>query len=231
MRLFIPGAQARGRRADVARGRNAVPMVGRVFDRATVLAETNRRTRSGLIIYRCLCQCRNEFDTSGSNLRRGATKSCGCLAAECAGERLKKCLMTHGHARRGRMSGAFRSWLAMKRRCLDPSFRDYHRYGGRGITMADDWLKFEHFLADMGDRPEGKTLDQIDRTGHYVAENCRWATHEEQMNNTSRTRLFTWKGKTLSISQWARRQGLPRARVSARINALGWSIERALELD
>ena len=77
----------------------------------------------------------------------------------------------------------YRSWYAMKRRCTNQKYRDFRLYGGRGIKVCDRWKSFENFFADMGVRPEGKTLDRIDNDGNYESGNCRWATPKEQQAN------------------------------------------------
>jgi hypothetical protein len=97
-------------------------------------------------------------------------------------------MMKHGHWAGHQMTPTYRSWMAMKSRCLNPNRRDYDRYGGRGITVCDDWLGFENFLADMGIRPEGMTLDRIDPNGDYEPSNVRWATAKQQGRNQRRNK-------------------------------------------
>ena len=88
---------------------------------------------------------------------------------------------THGHA--GRRSPTYSSWAAMITRCSNPKIREWEHYGGRGITVCERWLKFENFLADMGEKPAELTLDRIDNDGNYEPGNCRWATRSDQIRN------------------------------------------------
>lgn len=89
----------------------------------------------------------------------------------------------HGYSSRQGRSPTYESWMCMRQRCGNPRNGQYHNYGGRGITICDRWRSFENFLADMGERPEGKTLDRRDNDGNYEPENCGWATPKEQRAN------------------------------------------------
>jgi hypothetical protein len=91
--------------------------------------------------------------------------------------------LTHGHSRKGAWSPTYRAWRAMLQRCDYPSMSNWSYYGGRGITVCDRWRSFENFLVDMGERPDGLTLDRKDPNGNYGPDNCRWATPTEQAAN------------------------------------------------
>jgi len=136
---------------------------------------------------------------------------------------------THGHTVNGRMSPTYISWVHMKDRCTNPNFNQYQRYGGRGITYDTRWAVFENFLADMGERPEGSSLDRIDNGGPYSKANCRWATREQQANNRSSSRKVTIQGETRTLAQWTRHFGISQATVKDRVGR-GWPLGRALKV-
>lgn len=120
------------------------------------------------------------------------------------------------------------TWSAMVARCTNPNKDNYHRYGGRGITVCSTWMSFENFLADMGERPSGASLDRIDNDNGYSKDNCRWATKEEQMRNMADNRWITVKGETKVLKDWADALGLSEQAVANRIDNLGWSEEDAV---
>jgi hypothetical protein len=148
------------------------------FGRWVVLELDPVRGKSGVARWLCRCLCGTVRVVRGDNLRR-RSQACGCLAREAKAARA-----THGHTRGGIRSPTFSSWDAMRARCLNPKDPSYRNYGGRGIGIDDPrWLKFEAFLADMGERPEGRTIDRRDNDKGYSKSNCRWATASEQAFN------------------------------------------------
>jgi hypothetical protein len=134
----------------------------------------------------------------------------------------------HGATPGGKRTPEYRSWRSMLSRCTNANYRNYRHYGGRGITVCERWRSsFMAFLADMGPRPAGTTLDREDRNGNYEPGNCRWATPEVQNSNSSQNRYLTLNGETLTRSEWARRLGCSHGALAGR-QRLGWSDEQVL---
>jgi len=115
----------------------------------------------------------------------------------------------------------------MLQRCEDENSQAYPSYGGRGITVCEEWHTFENFYRDMGDPPKGLTLDRENNDGPYCKNNCRWATKRVQANNRRSSKLITFNGKTLTQAEWERELGLKYGVIWQRLDR-GWSIERAL---
>ncbi len=148
-------------------------LAGQQFGRLTAIEVAVKKPS---VTWKCKCICGNTAEVRASYLKSGHTRSCGCLHLERA-ETLNR---THGMTD----TGTYRSWVAMRRRCTDKSYRDFHLYGGRGISVCERWMSsFENFLEDMGERPKGRTLDREDNDGNYEPGNCRWATPKEQREN------------------------------------------------
>lgn len=196
-------------------------LTGNKFERLTVIAYAGQN-KNKISHWYCRCDCGQVRRVCSYNLKSGITKSCGCLRRESAQKRFS----THGL----RSSSEYNTWAGMKNRCLNPSQICYESYGGRGIVVCDRWLNsFENFLEDMGKKPSrNHSIERIDQNGIYEKSNCRWATKKEQARNTRSNRLVTFDGETLCIAEWSERTGLDSRTIFARIDTLGWSIERAL---
>jgi hypothetical protein len=116
----------------------------------------------------------------------------------------------------------------MKARCTNPNCKDYARYGGRGITIDPRWDDFLVFAADMGERPDGMSIERINNALGYSPKNCKWGDSFEQNNNRSNNIYATHDGITQTLQQWDRKLGFRCGTVNNRITKCGWSVERAL---
>lgn len=155
-----------------------IDMSGQRFGRLVVGAYAGKTTDRKSLWF-CTCDCGAQRTVMGKHLRTGHTQSCGCYAAD----RIRETKTTHGHKLKAGKSRTYSTWLCMHQRCSRPNWHAYHRYGGRGISVCERWATFDAFLADMGERPEGRTLDRIDVNGNYCLGNRRWATATEQARN------------------------------------------------
>jgi len=167
-------------------GRTAINLTGQEFGRLRVMARAGSRNTKALWL--CQCECGNVTKVYGHHLRLGETKSCGCLARTESGNRLTARLTVHGHCKSS-PSRTYNSWRGMVNRCYREITTGYEWYGGLGVTVCERWHTFENFLADMGERPAGLTLDRYPNpAGNYEPGNCRWATPAQQESNKRKAR-------------------------------------------
>jgi hypothetical protein len=179
---------------------------GRRFGRLTVLEVDERGTRK--TYYNCLCDCGNIKSVRSDGLLSGAVKSCGCWKKEQDNVNLNKSEAKKKYIAAGHKVGGtrlYQIWQNMKLRCYNPSNERYHRYGGRGITVCDEWLRsftsFEEWALRNG-YDDTLTIDRVDCDGNYGPDNCRWATQKEQANNRS-TNITIEIGNTIkTIQEW-----------------------------
>lgn len=195
--------------------------IGKEFGRITVkeVYTKNQKVRA-----RGQCSCGQGWEGVLTRLVNGLIKSCGCLIGESAKRRFTKHGLTAGGLTR-----EYKAWQTMVRRCYDEQYKDYEHYHNKGITVCEEWLNDAgQFVADMGECPDGHTLDRIDNDGPYAPWNCRWATRLTQSRNSSNVRMLTFKGETKPMSQWAEDLGISYYVLRTRLNNLGWDVARAL---
>lgn len=193
---------------------------GQVFGRLTVIRRAG--SRGGRVVWACMCECGSTVEVVSHALTSGHTKSCGCWKDE----RNRGTQPKHGHARRGtKRTPTYKTWQAMMTRCYNPNVASFKDYGARGVTVCDGWHLFENFLAYMGERPEGMTLDRIDSDKGYTPDNCRWATKITQARNTRANYIVDFRGERMTQIEFAERIGMKQATVSWRLRN-GWTPEQ-----
>lgn len=209
------------------------PAVGNKYGRLLVTEElpgSPRKNGASRRRVRAVCDCGTVKEFDLSKLMTGYTKSCGCLMPEASAKNSRK----HGDAARDeneRQAPEYVAWVSIKQRCYNPKLKNFHLWGGRGITMCDRWFNdYTAFLADMGPRPSPKhSVDRRETDGNYEPNNCRWATRKEQGRNIRTNRMITVKGETICLAEWAERSGISADVISCRLDA-GWCSECAVSL-
>lgn len=194
--------------------------IGNHYGNWTVIGEPGTRMYRSDVGALCRCKCGTERLVALRLLKKGETKSCGCIAIINAAKKNT----THGQHKH-RIYGI---WRSMKERCHNPNHDAYNRYGGRGITVCLRWQKFENFLSDNASLfREGLSLDRKNNNGNYSPRNCEWVTKTAQSNNRHNNLFFSFSGSRLTCAQWARKLGVKEITLRKRYQA-GWSVQNIL---
>lgn len=211
------------------RGKLAEDLNGKRFGYLTVVgrAENEETISHGRVhkraMWYCQCDCGSQIKkVRASHLKEGRIISCGCIGQKHSREAKIK----HD----GTRTRLYRIWCNMKNRCYNENVRSYKTYGARGIGVCEEWKNdfqaFRDWAINSGYR-EDLTIDRINNNGNYEPDNCKWSTTKEQANNTSRSHMITYNGRTMSLSNWARELGINPAALRSRIRN-NWPIEKAL---
>ena len=189
--------------------------IGTKFSRLTVVSKEGR-DKWGNYLYSCKCDCGNTTIITGFSLDSENTKSCGCLKIEK--------LTTHDSS----FTREYRSYTALKSRCLNPDNDKYSYYGGRDIKVCRRWKKdFLNFYKDMGDRPRGTSIDRIDNNKGYSKANCRWTTPKVQARNRRNNKVIEYRKQTYCLAEWAEKLEINYTTLWARIYCYHWDVDRA----
>lgn len=190
-----------------------VDLTGHRFNR--LLVERREGSIGGRATWACRCDCGTAVVVQGKLMVNGTTSSCGCLRSD----NLRK----HG------MSGTrtYRIWFAMVRRCHVPKAANFHNYGGRGISVCEEWHTIDGFVASMGNAPGGMSIERIDNNRGYSPDNCRWASGDEQALNKRTNLVLTHNGKSQPLAQWARELNIGATTIHNRL-VRGLSVDEAL---
>lgn len=180
-------------------------LAGQVFGRLTVQGRVQSPSAKNTHRHwRCLCSCGHVVTVCTAHLRAGHSTSCGCSRTD----RVAGLKRTHGLAH----TPEYKTWIAMKQRCLNPKATSFRHYGGRGITVCERWRDdFVAFLTDVGPKPSPQhSIERSDNNGPYAPDNCSWAVQIDQMNNNRRNRYIEYRGERRTFTQWLRATGLPK---------------------
>jgi len=199
-----------------------VNLTGKQFNRLTVIDLNLEHSSKKRKFWNCICQCGNKKIIEGENLKSGKTLSCGCWARE---------IHPIIQKRRRKFTIEERSfrhiWKLMMRRCFNAKDAIYRHYGGRGITVCEEWQNYENFKRDMWPRPGNLSLERINNDGNYELSNCKWASQLEQVNNRRTSKLMELNGEIKTVADWCRIYSTNAKVVYQRLSR-GWTLKDAL---
>jgi len=201
------------------RGRRLVVNPGDKYGRFTIINELPKM--GGRRYFLCKCDCDNVKSVRLEALTSGNIVSCGCYNREIS----KKVNTKHGMYEKR----LYRIWCGIKGRCFNPNNTAYHNYGGRGITICEEWLDFKNFYdwAIKNEYKDNLTIERIDVNGNYGPSNCTWATMTEQKQNTRKAKRIEFNGQAKTLRQWAKHYGIHSSTLCRRLKD-GWDLEKAL---
>lgn len=200
-------------------------LTGMTFGHLTVIERDRNHISAGgnkQVVWKCKCDCGNDTEVTSSNLLSGHTTSCGCMGSR---RTIGMRSVTHNKSK----DQLYSVWSGIKRRCFNPHEEGYWKYGGRGITVCDEWkYNFPSFYkwAVNGYAP-GLQIERINNDGNYEPSNCRWATPKEQAYNRRNTVYLEYGGEKKNLWEWELETGIPATRIYDRIRK-GWTVQRAL---
>lgn len=212
--------------------RKCIDLTGNKYGRLTVIERSESYiSKSGIpkVKWLCKCDCGNTVNVLGVDLRRGNTKSCGCLNLEKSIEKIshynKEHKSIHGH----RNDRLYFIWESMKQRCNNPNCKEYNYYGAEGKIVCEEWQEFMPFYdwSMANGYADNLTIERIDRKKGYSPDNCKWATRKEQANNRRSNQLIEYKGRTQTMKQWAEEFGINYNTLWSRINKHDWNVTKA----
>lgn len=204
-------------------------LVGKTFERLSVVKDSGKRGSNGSILWECDCSCGKRGQlVRGSDLTSGQIKSCGCYSTDV----LKQVSTTHGLSRyNGKKTKLFMAWDAMKRRCTNPLHKNYKDYGGRGITVCEEWMNsFQafHDWSMANGFADDLSIDRIDNDKGYSPTNCRWVDAKTQIRNRRNTVTYEWKGQHYTVGELGELSGVNKQTIKSRLTR-GCSVAEAIE--
>lgn len=189
------------------------------FKKFDMITPIRRVPSGGRVKWLCKCDCGNEMIAFGENIRGGNTGSCGC----------RRAVSRRRHGMANQTTNEYTLWSGMMQRCRNPKTINYANYGGRGITVCEEWRSFENFYRDMGPRPSLiHSLDRRDNEAGYSKANCCWATPKQQARNMRNNVIVEFAGRSMCLAEAVEISGFSYSSVYQRIFVRGWDLNRAL---